>query len=140
MFDVDNLLRQAVELRASDIHLKAGQKPFMRQHSTLVELGDTEMTPEDVYAAIDTVLPDYMKEAYATQHEADFSHTVEGAGRFRVNAFKSQGLPALAFRHVKTKVPSFDDLNLPPALARIAGAQRGFVVFHCFNTHSGLSS
>ncbi len=128
MFDVDNLLRQAVELRASDIHLKAGQKPFMRQHSTLVELGDTEMTPEDVYAAIDTVLPDYMKEAYATQHEADFSHTVEGAGRFRVNAFKSQGLPALAFRHVKTKVPSFDDLNLPPALARIAGAQRGIVI------------
>lgn len=137
--DVDTILRKAVELHASDIHLKAGQKPFMRQHSALVELGDTTLAPADVEAAIKAVIPSYLNESYLSQHEADFSYTVEGAGRFRANAFQTQGLPALAFRHVKTKVPNFEDLNLPPSLAKIASSQRGIVILSG-TTGSGKST
>ncbi len=126
--DVDAILKKAVGLHASDIHLKAGQTPFMRRHSALEKLDETILTPDDVNAAIQTVIPPHMTESYATQHEADFSYTVEGAGRFRANAFQSQGLPALAFRHVKTKVPSFADLNLPDSMAKITTAQRGIVI------------
>ncbi len=126
--NVDAILRKAVELHASDVHLKAGQKPFLRQHSTLVEMGEAELSPADVTDAIQQVVPPHLQETFATQHEADFSYTVEGAGRFRANAFLTQGLPALAFRHVKTKVPSFKDLHLPPALESIAQAQRGIII------------
>ena len=126
--DVDAILKKAVELHASDIHLKAGQKPFMRLHSTLEELGETILTPADVNAAIQAVIPSHLTESYASQHEADFSYTVEGAGRFRANAFQTQGLPALAFRHVKTKVPTFTELNLPDSMTKITSAQRGIVI------------
>jgi twitching motility protein PilT len=126
--NVDAILLKAVELHASDIHLKAGQKPYMRQHSALVELGDTVLTPNDVLTATQSIIPPHLTESFATKHEADFSYTVEGAGRFRANAFHTQGLPALAFRHVKTKVPNFEDLHLPPSMATIASAQRGIVI------------
>jgi twitching motility protein PilT len=126
--DVDAILKKAVALGASDIHLKAGQKPFMRLHSALEELGETILTPADVNAVIQSVIPAHLIESYASQHEADFSYTVEGAGRFRANAFQTQGLPALAFRHVKTKVPTFTELNLPDSMTKITSAQRGIVI------------
>jgi twitching motility protein PilT len=128
MFDINELLRSAVELKASDIHLKAAQRPYVRLHSTLEELDLPPLTAGDLNDIIRSILPSHLTTLFTEQHEADFSHFVVGTGRFRVNAFLSQGVPALAFRHVKTKVPTFEELNLPASLKAIAGAQRGIVI------------
>jgi twitching motility protein PilT len=128
MFQIDDFLRRAVELQASDIHLKVGQTPFMRLHSELTATDLPLLTADDLQRTILHVLPPHLASHYSEHHEADFSHSVEGAGRFRVNAFMSQGQPVLAFRHVKTKVPTVDDLNLPQSIKTIAGAQRGIII------------
>lgn len=128
MFIIDEFLKMAVEKHASDIHLKVGQAPILRLHSQLTHTELPVLTAEDLHITIKHVLPSYLETYFNEHHEADFSHSVEGAGRFRVNAFLSQGQPALAFRHVKTKVPTVDDLNLPQAIKTIAGAQRGIVI------------
>lgn len=128
MFDINEFLKKAVELKASDIHLKADQKPYLRLHSALTEVDLPRLTAQDLHDIISKVLPAHLTSVYAENHEADFSHFVEGAGRFRVNAFLSQGIPALAFRHVKTKVPNFEELNLPVSLKAIAESQRGIVI------------
>jgi twitching motility protein PilT len=128
MFDINELLKKAVELKASDIHLKAAQRPYLRLNNTLTEVDLPLLTPQDLNNIISTILPAHLTSVYAENHEADFSLFVEGAGRFRVNAFLSQGVPALAFRHVKTKVPTFEELNLPASLKTIIGVKRGIVI------------
>lgn len=128
MFQIDDFLKSAVEIHASDIHLKVGQKPFIRLHNQLRAIDHPLLTHTDLQEAIQHVLPPHLTAHFSENHEADFSHSVEGAGRFRVNAFMSQGQPTLAFRHVKTKVPTIEDLNLPPSLKTIASAPRGIVI------------
>lgn len=128
MFDVNNFLLQAIGVHASDIHLKVGQSPILRLHSALTFTDAPPLTPEDLENAIQQILPKHLESYYREQHEADFSHSVEGAGRFRVNAFTSQGHPALAFRHVKTKVPTTEELNLPDSIKKIASSDRGIVI------------
>ena len=128
MFNIDDFLKRAVEMKASDIHLKVGQSPFLRLHSELTSSDFPVLTLNDLLSAIQHMLPPHLITSYAEQHEADFSYSVEGAGRFRANAFLSQGQPALALRHVKTKVPTVDELNLPQSIKTIAGSQRGIII------------
>jgi len=139
MFKIDDFLKSAVEMHASDIHLKAGQTPFLRLHGVLTPSGLPLLSSEDLHKTIQHILPPHLVAYYNEQHEADFSHSVEGAGRFRVNAFMSQGQHALAFRHVKTKVPTVEDLNLPQSIKTIAGAQRGIIIISG-TTGSGKST
>ena len=128
MFQIDDFLRQAVILGASDVHLKAGQSPYLRLHSELVAIDAPPLTEADLVEVINLILPRHLQKSYEEQHEADFSHSVENTGRFRVNAFMSQGLPSLAFRHVKTKVPTVEELNLPSCIKTIAESKRGIVI------------
>ncbi|MEI7879799.1 MAG: PilT/PilU family type 4a pilus ATPase [bacterium] len=128
MFQIDDFLRRAVEMQASDIHLKVGQAPILRLRSELTSTDLAILTPEDLHQILPHILPPHLVSQFNEQHEADFSYWIEGAGRFRVNAFMSQGHPALAFRHVKTEVPTVEDLNLPPSIKTIAGAQRGIII------------
>ncbi|MEI8120502.1 MAG: PilT/PilU family type 4a pilus ATPase [bacterium] len=139
MFHINDLLRQAVAVEASDIHLKVGQHPCLRLHGALAPTDLPVLTADDLEQTIRMILPPHLHKSYEEQHEADFSHTVEGGVRFRVNAFLSQGAPALAFRHVKTQVPTVQELNLPESITKIAGTQRGIVIISG-TTGSGKST
>lgn len=139
MMAINELLKKAVELKASDVHLKVQQKPYLRLHSALVEFDAPPLTPADLNTILRAVLPPRLAASFDECHEADFSLFVEGAGRFRVNAFQTQGVPALAFRHVKTKVPSLDELNLPPSIKAISAARSGIVIISG-TTGSGKST
>ena len=139
MLAFKDLLATAVASSASDVHLKVGQKPYLRVHSALAEVDLPPLTAEDLHAIVMSVLPPHLTDAFAREREADFSYYLENVGRFRVNAFVTQGVPCLAFRFVKTKVPTLEDLNLPPALSHLAGEQRGIVIISG-TTGSGKST
>lgn len=128
MLSLDTLLAQAKEHGASDVHLKVDQRPCLRIHSELVETDLPPLTPAEMSDVLKAVLPPHMLTVFAERHEADFAYAIPNVGRFRVNAFMTQGVPAFAFRYVKTKVPTLDELNLPPTLATIAKAARGIVI------------
>jgi twitching motility protein PilT len=128
MLSINMLLAEAKGRDASDVHLKVNQKPFFRVHSALAEAEHPPLTAEDLHRVLAEILPSHLAASWAEQHEADFSHSVEGTGRFRVNAFLAQGVPAFAFRYVKTQVPSLAALHLPPSLGTVAQSPRGILI------------
>jgi twitching motility protein PilT len=128
MLSLNMLLAEAKGLDASDVHLKVSQKPFFRIHSALTEANHPPLTAGELEGVIGDILPSHLTATWREHHEADFSHTVEGTGRFRVNAFLSQGVPAFAFRYVKTRVPTLGELHLPPTLGDVARTPRGIVI------------
>lgn len=139
MFDLDQLLMNAIAHGASDIHIKPGHSPFFRINSALREVQTDPVHPQALMDAIQRMLPAHLVEQYREQHEADFAYTVIGGGRFRVNAYMAQGLPVLSLRNVKTEIPTFEQLNLPPVLETIAAVQRGIIIISG-TTSSGKST
>jgi twitching motility protein PilT len=139
VIDLNSLLTRAIRLGASDIHLKPLQKPFFRINRVLEEADEQVVTVEDVYHVLNELIPAHQVEHYKTDHEADFPYFIEGMGRFRVNAFQAQTVPVINFRYVKTRVPTFDELHLPPALRDICGLRHG-IVFIAGTTGSGKST
>lgn len=134
-----DLLSKAVEIGASDIHLKPNQDPFFRVSGQLVESGFDKLSPEDLITIANDILPQHLDDSYREEHEADFSYVEEGVGRFRTNVFLAQHLPQIVMRHVKTKVPSFADLGLPPLLEKFAEVPRGIILLSG-TTGSGKST
>jgi len=136
---IHELLQKAVSLEASDVHIKPSEEPFFRIHGELSESGFEAPTPEQMHEFAQDLIPSYLAKHFETEHEADFSLAEEGVGRFRVNVFMSQGVPTLALRHVKSEIPTFDDLRLPTQLARLAYVPRGIILLSG-TTGSGKST
>jgi twitching motility protein PilT len=136
---IRELLAKAVERDASDVHLKPGQKPHFRVGGELEGFGSETLGEEDLRAIVADLLPPYLRESYQRTHEADFSHEEPGSGRYRVNVFNAQGAPSLAMRHVKSRIPTVQELRLPPRIRDLAGVRRGIVIL-AGTTGSGKST
>ncbi len=136
---LQDLLRQAVDLGASDIHLKSDQVPYVRVNGKLVPAADEVLPESYMRELVNDVVPPHLMEIFNLEHEVDFSHREDGAGRFRVNIFYSQGAPALVMRHVKDQIPTFEQLRLPPKLASLAHVERGIILL-AGTTGSGKST
>lgn len=133
------ILSRAVAAEASDIHITVGNAPLFRIHG---ELHNDTSEPLDAHALqgmVTDVMPNHLRTHYEETHEADFSIQEDGVGRFRVNVFLAQGVPAMALRHVKTEIPTFEELNLPSQLKELAQIPRG-VVLVSGTTGSGKST
>ncbi|MBI3985776.1 MAG: PilT/PilU family type 4a pilus ATPase [Lentisphaerae bacterium] len=120
-------LRKAVSLGASDIHLKENEAPVFRVHGDLVNSDMPKLSADDLRCIVVDIVPDHLKrnkEAF----EMDFSLEEEGLGRFRVNVFLAKHIPTLVFRHVKTEIPSFKDLSLPPILEKLSLCDTGIII------------
>lgn len=128
MFDLDAILSNAVAHGASDIHLKSNAKPYFRINRKLVESDSELVHPQALMMAINRILPSHLAKTFEVTHEADFSYSVAGVGRFRANAYMAQGLPVLAMRNVKTEIPTFEQLNLPDVLKKVAESRRGIII------------
>jgi twitching motility protein PilT len=122
------LLKTAASMGASDIHITPDNKPCFRTHAELKQEGDQILDVHMVQNIVKDIIPNHMVRSFEETHEADFSYFAEGIGRFRVNVFMAQGLPCLALRHVKTQIPTFEELNLPPQLRQFAHIPRGIVL------------
>ncbi len=133
------LLARAVNRGASDVHLTAGRPASFRVHTVLEDDTTEPLTAADIQAMLDGILPRHLQARFMEEHEADFSYSEEGVGRFRVNAFWSYGEPSMALRYVKPQVPSFEELRLPPVLKELALAPRGIIVL-AGTTGSGKST
>ena len=123
-----DLLKNAVDLEASDVHLKANQEPFFRVHGRLATSGFDLLNADQMQQIVDDLLPSHLTEVFKETHEADFSHTEPNVGRFRVNIFLAQGVGTVAMRHVKTAIPTFSELRLPPQISSFADVERGIVL------------
>ena len=128
MTQILEYLKATVSNGASDLHLKHNMKPIFRIHSQLIDSEFEVLSPDELQAIVDEILPPHVVKLYREHHETDFSFFRKGVGRFRVNVFQSEGIPNFAFRHVKQQIPTFEELHLPAVMTKLASAARGIVL------------
>src|SRR6266536_407454 len=126
--EAPELLRELVEMGASDLHLKVGSPPFYRVDGELRPSEFPPLSPGDTESIAAELLPAQKSEGFAETAEADFGYTMPGVGRFRINVFRQRGVVGLAIRRVRSEVPSFDELRLPSVVRTLADLQRGLVL------------
>jgi twitching motility protein PilT len=141
MFDVDAALMVVIEKEASDLHLKVPSQPMIRQYGKLIAIDGSEpLRPEDTEATLFHMLTDEAKlEAFRSEREVDFSYSVPGVARFRVNAFVQRGSVSLVCRAIPFEIKTADELMLPPVIDEIADEERGLILL-TGTTGSGKST
>ncbi len=122
------ILQKAVQMDASDIHLKTSGPPVLRIDGIVEPQGDQPMTAEDIDAVVDILLTEGQKRLFLKRGEIDLAFNEKGVGRFRVNVFRQRGTVSIVMRRIKTKILNFDQLNLPTAVERLARTFRGLVL------------
>jgi twitching motility protein PilT len=126
---IDDLLRLAVEKKASDLHLKVGNNPYVRIDGILVPLGDiTRVTPEEMLSMAFSMMTNRQKQKFKETAELDMAYGVAGLGRFRVNVFQQRGNVGMVLRVIPTKIRTIEELNLPKVVETICEEQRGLVL------------
>ncbi|MFH1278352.1 MAG: type IV pilus twitching motility protein PilT [Candidatus Eisenbacteria bacterium] len=128
MIDLKALLKEMTQLRASDLHVKAGSPPIYRIDGDLRRTDLEELTPEDMLALADQVLMPAQKDILNDEMQVDFAVSLKGVGRFRANFHSQRGSLAMTFRLVPFEIASTADLNLPPVVGEIADKPRGLVL------------
>jgi twitching motility protein PilT len=129
--DLDAMLHRAVELGASDIHLKLLRPPMIRRDGAVLALDDhiplTDADLEVVLNRVTASAPQRQKQFHETG-DLDIAYQSGDLPRFRVNGFRQRGAISFAFRVIPKRVPSFDDLRLPGGVRRLAEEHRGLVL------------
>ena len=126
---VDELLRTAMERKASDLHLKVGNYPHIRVDGELVALSDQpRVSAEDMLNMAFSMMSNRQKQKFKENAELDLAYGVAGLGRFRVNVYQQRGNVGIAFRVIPTKILPLDELHLPPIVEKICDEQRGLVL------------
>jgi twitching motility protein PilT len=126
---IDELLRVATHLGASDLHCKAGSQPFMRIGGELRPiLNAPRLTQEDTLDMAFSMMSNRQKQRFKEVSEADIAYGVSGLGRFRANIFQQRGTVGMVLRVIPDRVRTITELGLPPVIERIAEEQRGLIL------------
>lgn len=125
---IDELLRMAVERKASDIHLTSGLPPMVRMDGEVVPLPYEILNPQQTQRLLYEVLTDEQLEKFENTRELDFGYSVKGLARFRVNVYMQRGAIAGALRMIPNRIPSFDELRLPSVIREIAKRHSGMIL------------
>src|SRR3990172_556625 len=121
------ILQECVRRDASDIHLKAGRPPGYRVRRDLQIAEADPLTNRDLEEMVSQIVSGNQKEFFRDKKEIDIAYNADGIGRFRVNIFREKGNPSLVMRWIRTRIPVFEELHLPPILEKIATSSRGIV-------------
>ena len=141
MFDIDAALMRVIEVEGSDLHLKVPMPPYIRRHGTLEPVQDApSLKPEDTEEVLFHMLKDDMKrQEFKDEHEVDFSYSIPGVARYRVNAFRQRGSISIVCRAIPFQIKSAEELLLPPVISELAEEERG-VILVTGTTGSGKST
>lgn len=134
------LLKTAIQNKTSDIHIRTGEPPALRDQGNLVNVALPPFTAEEVFSLCQFMMADPNLKSHPEKcQDSDGSFEVKGLGRFRYNIFRTTGGIAAVLRVIASKIPTIEELGLPPVLKKIADASRGLVLV-TGATGSGKSS
>lgn len=127
--ELNPLLELMVKERASDVHLKPGNPPIFRIDGMLWKKSEfPRLTIQDTEVLAKEILPPRHLKRLEENLQAECGHGVPGLGRFRVSAYQQRGTISIVMRHIPTRVPAIEELNLPPILNDLALERRGLIL------------
>jgi len=127
--NINDLLKMAVERKASDLHLKVGSHPVLRIDGELAPLGELKrLMQEDTIAMAFSIMNARQKQRFKEDLELDIAYSVPGLGRFRCNVFQQRGAVGLVMRVIPARIMSVRELMLPPVHEQICEERRGQVL------------
>jgi twitching motility protein PilT len=127
--NINDLLKLAVERKASDLHLKVGGHPYIRIDGGLQPMSELKrMTQEDTLSIAYSIMNARQKQRFKEELDIDLAYQVPGLGRFRCNIFQQRGSVGLVLRVIPARIKSVRELMLPQVLEKIAEERRGLVL------------
>ena len=123
------LLEEMIEREASDLHVTAGDVPKLRIDGEMAPAKfDIPLSPKDTLQLAYSVLTENQKKRFELEDELDFSFGIQNLARFRGNVFKQRGCVAMVIRQIPISIKTFQELGLPPIIAKFAEKPRGLVL------------
>lgn len=129
MVNIDEFLKELLEKKGSDLHLKVGLPPTLRIRGDLFPLEKQKLTNEDMENLVRSLITPKQQEKMLAERELDFSFSTKTLpARFRANFFFQKGMLGAVFRVIPREIPTLDELGLPPVLKEIASRPQGLIL------------
>jgi twitching motility protein PilT len=125
---IENILRAALEFKASDIHLTVGVPPIFRINGDIKRYGKDILLPADTEEIAKITIPENMYDLFKEKGELDYSYGIPGVSRFRVNAYHQRKSVSLALRVVASKTPTIEELDLPKIIPELVEKPQGLIL------------
>ena len=127
--DFTSFLKLMAHQKASDLFITAGMPPSMKVHGKISPITQTPLTPQQSRDLVLSVMTPPQREEFEKTHECNFAIGLSGVGRFRVSAFYQRNQVGMVLRRIETKIPTVEELNLPPIIKTLAMTKRGIILF-----------
>jgi twitching motility protein PilT len=128
-FNLRALLEEMIQKDASDLHITVAERPKLRVDGDIIDSSALEvLTSKDTLQLAYSVLTENQKKRFETDDELDFSFGIQNLARFRGNVFKQRGCVAMVIRMIPFNVRTFQELGLPPVIAKLAERPRGLIL------------
>ena len=124
-----DLLRMMVQKEGSDLFITAGAVPSMKVNGKMTPLSNQSLSPQHTQVLVRSIMNDRQMAEFDSTQECNFAISLPGVSRFRVNAFTQRGSVGVVLRVIRSDIPEFADLDLPPVLQDVAMTSRGLVIF-----------
>jgi twitching motility protein PilU len=136
---MQDLLRRMVEKKGSDLFITAGFPPAIKVDGEIRPQSDRSLSGEQSASLVRAIMNDRQTREFDASKECNFAIAPPGIGRFRVSAFVQQGFTGAVLRTINAKIPTLEELELPPVLKEVVLSKRGFVLL-VGGTGSGKST
>ncbi len=123
------LLKIMVQKGASDLFITAGVPPSMKINGRIGPVDEVALTTEQVQALVLSIMDQRQRDEFDKSHECQFAISAPGVGRFRVSAFMQRNNAGMVLRRIETRIPTLEELHLPPSVKTLAMTKRGMVIF-----------
>jgi len=125
---IDELLEIVIERNGSDLHIAAGIPPVVRSDGALTPTPYESCQPIDIQQMMYGILTDEQIQKFESTWELDFAYGLQKKARFRVNLFRDKGAVAASLRLIPTRIPTIQDLGLPPIIEKLTHTKRGLIL------------
>ena len=128
-FDFTSFLKLMVHKKASDLFITAGVAPSMKVQGRIVPITQSPLSAQQSRDMVINVMTPSQREEFEKTHECQFAISAQGVGRFRVSCFYQRNCVGMVLRRIDSKIPTIEELGLPPVIKQLAMTKRGIIIF-----------
>ena len=128
-FDFTSFLKLMVHKKASDLFITAGVPPSMKVQGRVVPITQSPLSAQQSRDMVINIMTPAQREEFEKTHECQFAISAQGVGRFRVSCFYQRNCVGMVLRRIDSKIPTIEELNLPPVIKQLAMTKRGIIIF-----------